>query len=234
MIKRISWIALAALLTLKIPAFAAFSTLGKKTLFVAAQRKMCTGVMPMNCLQVKWNQTDEWQLFYNEIEGFTHETGYEYTLRVREIKVKNTPADASSKKYRLVKIMDKKFVGTVDLPKVSSALPLAGQWIIEFFVENGERIPPQTKSSFLNLNDDLNKIHGNAGCNTFNGALKIEGQNLKIGPLMATKKLCSEHMEQERKFLEQLEKANTFKLEGAELTLLIDGVPVMVLESYRR
>jgi len=86
----------------------------EKTIVISSETKPCSdGVKQKDCLQVKWtkDQTD-WELFNNEIEGFTYEKGNEYELVVSEEKVKNSSADTSSIKYKLVKEVSKKKVNT--------------------------------------------------------------------------------------------------------------------------
>jgi hypothetical protein len=79
-----------------------------ETWMVGPERKPCSGVAPMECLQIKKNPSDTaWQYFYDAIEGFDYEAGYTYTLEVTSNKVDNPPADASSIKYTLVKIVKK-------------------------------------------------------------------------------------------------------------------------------
>ena len=82
---------------------------GEEVLTIAPETKECTaGVAKMQCLLVKEGDATEWQYFYNQIEGFTHEPGYEYQLVVSKSKVENPPADTSSLKYKLVKVVSKK------------------------------------------------------------------------------------------------------------------------------
>ena len=50
---------------------------------------------------------ENWNLFYSQIEGFSYEPGYEYVLQVRKEKIDNPPADGSSIRYRLVKVVSK-------------------------------------------------------------------------------------------------------------------------------
>jgi hypothetical protein len=83
----------------------------EKTLFVAPERRSCTGVAPMECLQVRAAPELPWQYFYGEIEGFTHEAGFAYELRVLEQTVPNPPADGSSLRWRLVKVVSRTPVG---------------------------------------------------------------------------------------------------------------------------
>lgn len=77
------------------------------TLFVAPQRVPCVGVGPQSCLRVREPSQAEWGLFYDSIEGFAFEPGFEYELRVRISRVKNPPADASSLAYRLIRLVRK-------------------------------------------------------------------------------------------------------------------------------
>lgn len=77
------------------------------TMQVADHQQDCTGVGPQKCLLVKINGEANWTYFYTGIEGFTYESGYEYTLSVKREKIKNPPQDGSSIRYTLVKIIEK-------------------------------------------------------------------------------------------------------------------------------
>lgn len=80
----------------------------EKTLYIGPERVECdAGAGTMMCMQVKENPDDEYTLFYNQIEGFEYEEGYEYELIVSEEKVENPPADASALKYTLVEEVSK-------------------------------------------------------------------------------------------------------------------------------
>lgn len=92
---------------LALSALAACTPGTEKTLYVAPERRPCTGVAPMECLQVRDAPDRPWQNFYSEIEGFTHEPGYRYELRVREDRGANPPADGSSLRWTLVKVVSK-------------------------------------------------------------------------------------------------------------------------------
>ncbi len=80
------------------------------TYLVNSSRVPCTGVAPMQCLQVRKGEDPDWQLFYSDIEGFEYEPGYLYRLRVREEKrdPESVPADASSIRFVLVEVVEKK------------------------------------------------------------------------------------------------------------------------------
>ncbi|MET1084902.1 MAG: META and DUF4377 domain-containing protein [Burkholderiales bacterium] len=82
----------------------------KKLIYVAAERKDCTGVAPMKCFQVREEKTDPWTLFYGEIVGFDPKPGIEYRLRILEDTVPNPPVDASSKRWYLDLVVEQKVV----------------------------------------------------------------------------------------------------------------------------
>ncbi len=66
----------------------------------------CEGVAPMMCMQVAYAEDDEYQLFYEQIEGFTHEEGSAYVIDVSITEVDDPPADASSLRYTLIEVID--------------------------------------------------------------------------------------------------------------------------------
>lgn len=74
---------------------------------IASEKRDCVGVGKMECLLVKENNQTEWRYFYNGIEGFNYQPGFEYELIVEKIPVTNPPADAPSVRYRLTKEVKK-------------------------------------------------------------------------------------------------------------------------------
>lgn len=89
---------------------------------VASRKGDCVGVAPQKCLLVKKGADTNWTFFYSQIEGFNYEEGYEYVLEVKEEKVENVPADASSLKYILVKEVSKTQTTSKDLPLSSKSV----------------------------------------------------------------------------------------------------------------
>ena len=79
----------------------------QKTLYVGPEKVPCEGEGPMECYQVKETPDGEWQLFYNQIERFEWEPGYEYELLVNVYQVENPPAGGSSLRYELVEVVSK-------------------------------------------------------------------------------------------------------------------------------
>ena len=91
----------------------------QQVLILGPETKTCdAGVMLKECYQVKWTGKQEnWEFFYNEIDGFTFEPGYLYKLLVSIESIPNPPADASSLKYRLIRILEKEQVCENSLSK---------------------------------------------------------------------------------------------------------------------
>ncbi|GAB3902609.1 hypothetical protein GCM10028803_29580 [Larkinella knui] len=77
------------------------------TMQVADHYQDCTGVGPMKCLLVKIDGAANWTYHYFGIEGFNYEEGFEYKLTVKREKIDNPPADGSSIRYILVKVIEK-------------------------------------------------------------------------------------------------------------------------------
>jgi heat shock protein HslJ len=65
-------------------------------------------------------------------------------------------------------------------------------------------------------------LTGSAGCNNYNGGFETDGNKITIGPLASTRMMCSEPegvMDQEFQFMEALQSAATYKIEGDVLEL---------------
>ena len=74
---------------------------------IAGQRAPCTGVAQGLCLQYRSQPGAPWELLHGEIEGFEWQVGVEYVLRIREYSVANPPADASSRRWMLLEVLDR-------------------------------------------------------------------------------------------------------------------------------
>ena len=66
----------------------------------------CEGVAPMMCLQVAYSADDEYELFYDQIQGFEYREGTSYVIDVTITEVEDPPADASSLTYTLVGVVE--------------------------------------------------------------------------------------------------------------------------------
>ncbi len=72
------------------------------TIKVAAQKRECMGVGPMECLVVDGNN------WYSDIEGFEFEAGFEYELKIeKNPRPEPIPADANAFTYKLIEVLAK-------------------------------------------------------------------------------------------------------------------------------
>ena len=78
-----------------------------KTLHIAPYQQNCIGEAPQDCMVIRWDDETDLSLFYDAIDGFEFEEGYEYTLLVNVTERENVPADASSLQYELVEVVQK-------------------------------------------------------------------------------------------------------------------------------
>lgn len=75
------------------------------TLYIDSELVDCVGVGPMKCMMVRTDESEEWQNFYDKIQGFEHQAGNRYALSVKRTKRENVPADASIWTYELVEVI---------------------------------------------------------------------------------------------------------------------------------
>ncbi|MBN2798015.1 MAG: DUF4377 domain-containing protein [Deltaproteobacteria bacterium] len=74
------------------------------TLIVGPDRVACVGMGPMECLETE-TPTGERSLAYDPIVGFEHQLGQRATLEVKITEVPDPPADGSSRRTELVRVV---------------------------------------------------------------------------------------------------------------------------------
>ncbi|HEY6437575.1 MAG TPA: META domain-containing protein [Ignavibacteriaceae bacterium] len=103
-------------------------------------------------------------------------------------------------------------------------------WALEFL----KGVDYQPKSSTqerpiieIYLND--RKVTGNTGCNSMNGSVVVEEDQIQFSDIITTKKFCSESIEQE--FLIALGMVNNYKIEKLKLYLYEDDQEIMIFQK---
>ena len=186
----------------------------KKTIYVADHLEKCEGITAQTCMLIKENKTDDWTYFYDAIEGFTYEKGYEYVLKVNISKIKNPPTDASSLVYKLVEIISK---NKTLLPNTNmeTNTSIYGKWMVTS-INNFEN--KTEKSPFFVIKEG--EISGNTGCNTFGGSLKNDTLGVfQTGMLRMTRMYCEKTASLETAFTTALGKAVEYSLSSDVLTV---------------
>ncbi len=194
-----------------------------KTLYVGPELVDCVGVGPQQCMQVKENPGDEYTLFYQQIDGFTFEPGYEYELLVRVTTVENPPADGSSLQYTLVDVVSQTPVtaGATAVETDQAASLVGPLWQAQTI--QGTAVLPDTEVTAVFGEDG--SLGGSAGCNNYFTSYQVDGQTLTIdAQIGSTMMACPDPiMQQEALFLSVLPTTTSYQMNGATLELLDAG-----------
>jgi heat shock protein HslJ len=216
---RYQLIGLLVLMTaMALSACAPFGRSGQKTIYVGPYLVDCTGVAPQKCMLVKEDPKDDWTYFYDQIQGFDYEPGYEYELVVQEEKVENPPADASSLQWTLVEVVSKErsLEGTT--------------WaLVSYKNSAGEMVEVLPGSEITAVFQD-GHLGGSAGCNSYFGQYALDGSKVSVTVGGSTMMFCAppELMDQEQAYLSTLGKAGFWVVQGDELRLAgADGKPLL-------
>jgi len=214
----------------------------EKEVLVAHFVSDCVGVASQQCLSVRESTDDEWTLWYDPIDGFEHEAGYEYRLMISETRVADPPADASSIRWTLIEILEK-------MPVTSEAdgNPILRPWKLESFgpaadlgdaatadLVNGALVSlPADNPVTLGLREQ-GRVGGFDGCNRYFGDFVIEnGHQIVQGPKGATMMACPDgRMDLEQAFLRNLDAATRVFLRGEALELENDAGVLMVFAPW--
>jgi heat shock protein HslJ len=102
-----------------------------------------------------------------------------------------------------------------------------GDWTVTgiHYPDRQAIISVDTSNGALTITIDGDRVHGNAGCNSFAGHLTVDSGTVSIGPLMGTRKFCEGGdnptiMEQEAALLKAVEHTVGLRVEGDELTMV--------------
>ena len=76
---------------------------------------------------------------------------------------------------------------------------------------------------------NTSQASGSTGCNRFNGTVEINGDKISFGPLATTKMACEPRIsEQEKLYLDALQKTRSYSLDVAKLRLRDEQGNVLV------
>lgn len=180
----------------------------------------CVGVAPMSCLQIQKGDTltNEWQNFYSSIEGFDYRPGFLYKLAVRETKrpAEQVPADASSIRYELIEVLEKRPDRKLRLNDIWVLEAIGGELLSQSEVTVNKSRPR------LEIHIARGQFMGTDGCNQFRGAIQtVDDNRLSFGPAAGTKMACPD-MELPNRFNQALSRTHSYFLEDRELVLKDD------------
>ena len=186
------------------------------TYWVNSYRVPCTGVAPMECLQVRKEGSENWQFFYSSIIGFEYEPGYLCRIRVREEKrdPAQVPADASSIKYTLVSVEEKTPDPKLRINDIWMLRSMEGTLVTE------EQLSDRLKRPYIEFHLRDSRYMGTDGCNTFRGGIEsIQDKEMRLGPGMSTRMACAD-MTIPDAFMKLLARVDSYQIRELNLILM--------------
>jgi len=98
---------------------------------------------------------------------------------------------------------------------------------VEIFVLN-------EKEPYIELDLESHKIGGNASCNNFFSDYFIDGNSIEFGTIATTMMACPDDSNQEYRFLQALERIETFKIIDDMLYLYEGYNPILIFSSVKK
>ncbi|MDN3652264.1 DUF4377 domain-containing protein [Thalassotalea ponticola] len=155
--------------------------------WVNSYKAKCVGVAPRLCLQIQRGDTltdDGWQLFYNTIHGFDYELGYLYKIEVSKQPVSpdKIPADGSSIRYTLRRVLSKQFDSTIRLNDI---------WLLERINTSVTELNGEPSRPTMEIDLQLMQISGNDGCHNFTAdIIAVNAKRITFGPIASADQAC--------------------------------------------
>ncbi|MGD8466818.1 MAG: META domain-containing protein, partial [Anaerolineae bacterium] len=193
----------------------------EKTVYVGPYLVPCVGVGPQECMLVREDLGEDWTMFYDRIDGFDYEEGFEYRLRVVEEEIDNPPADASSLQWSLVEVVEK----TRSLE--------GANWVLESYLGERGELTAVLSDSTITAHFREGQVQGNAGCNSYFGSYERDGDRLTFGPLAMTEMYCQPQalMDQEGAYLSVLASAGSYQIADDRLQMYDDNGELVLVYS---
>jgi heat shock protein HslJ len=73
------------------------------------------------------------------------------------------------------------------------------------------------RAPYILLQSADHRVAGSGGCNRITGTYMVEKQTIHFGPMASTMMACPSGMDIEKDFLQALDQAHTWKIQGNEL-----------------
>ena len=105
-------------------------------------------------------------------------------------------------------------------------------WKLNLIDDSPVQAIGEGREPHLRFSPDESVVSGHAGCNRFSGGFELNGDEIRLGPLAATRMYCEDTMAVEDAYLQALERVAGFRIFGPVLSLLDDqGQLVLQFES---
>lgn len=186
----------------------------KNVFWVNGIKTECSaGAGKQECMSIRSDFNDnkeDWELFYESIEGFTFEPGYFQKIEVSQVYLdpSKTPSDASTIKYKLVQILERKFDERFILNQIWSANRIYGKAI-----DSTRSLP------IMEFDVSKMRVYGSNGCNKYNGSIEfLTASTIGFKKIASTKMMCR-NMQTPDLFDKALLASNSYRLDKKILIL---------------
>ena len=103
-------------------------------------------------------------------------------------------------------------------------------WALESIAGEKITIDETVKNlPMLEIYVEEERVHGNTSCNTIDGKVEIDKNNITFYDIITTEMACPGDLEQ--KFLSALDKVNNYKIEKLKLYLYEDDQEIMIFQK---
>jgi heat shock protein HslJ len=204
----------------KFPKFKVKSPFRK--LFIGAKTVDCSGEGKNKCMMVKNSPEKNWEFFYDQIEGFKHEQGYEYQLLIEIVDVPEGLEDGSLFKYVLKRVISKTAIESNKMASsvvtTNSAAPMsksrATEWILTDFIYKNNGLEAKGFEATMTLDFAQKKVFGQGPCSRYFGTLRdLEKNRVRFDNIGNTKSAC-DFTDKEKAFFELLPLTRNYVIEG--------------------
>ena len=110
----------------------------------------------------------------------------------------------------------------------------ARKWLLRSI--DGRPMILRRDAPFLNFDGAKRSAGGNSGCNAFGGEYEALGSSIKFSNIISTMRACEfeDRMTIERGFLDALQAADSFRIEGDKLAILKGGSVLLEFEGVAK
>ncbi len=187
-----------------------------ETFWINSTKVDCVGVGPMTCLQIQKSDVilyKAWQNFYTKIEGFEYEPGYIYKVKVavENLDPKTVPVDASTKRYKLIEVLEK---------KADPRLLINDIWVLTQIEGKDITISDERERPRLEIQVAKHRIAGKGVCNQMMGEIEdLTTKTIKFGAIGMTRKMCINNMPLEDQYAKLMGEVAEYTVEEGNLVL---------------
>lgn len=193
-----------------------------RKIFVWAKTVDCSGEGKNKCMMVKNSPEKNWELFYDQIEGFKHEQGFEYQLLIEIVDLPEESKDGALIKYVLRRVISKistdisknAVVAIVPTPAAPLIKSRATEWILTDFVYKNNGLEAKGFEVTITMDFAQKKVFGQGPCNRYFGTLRdLEKNQVRFENIGNTKAIC-DFSDKEKAFFSLLPISNNYVIEG--------------------